>query len=83
MGPIPWTVVRKGSDRPATDADRYARREYGGPDARWLLSSTAQGATSARAASPPKPGHLGSWIRRATQAVAAIFLFVSLIPRQP
>jgi len=82
MGSVPWAVVRDSSNRQKTDADRFVRREYGGPSAGWLLSPHRREGTSAHAVQREKAREEG-WFRRLTQAVATIFLVVSLIPRQP
>ncbi|TLZ90342.1 MAG: hypothetical protein E6J98_08720 [Methanobacteriota archaeon] len=82
MGSVPWAVVRDSSNRQKTDADRFVRREYGGPSARWLLSPHRREGTSAHAVQREKAREQGLF-RRLTQAVATIFLVVSLIPRQP
>jgi hypothetical protein len=34
----PWSLTRDDPSRGRTAADAYARREFGGPNAGWLLS---------------------------------------------
>jgi len=82
IGAVPWAVVRDSANRQGTDADRYARREYGAPNAQWLLSAHRSQRTSAHAVHREKPRGQ-RWFRRLTQAVAGIFLVIALIPRQP
>ena len=82
MGSVSWAVVRDSSNRQKTDADRFVRREYGGPSARWLLSPHRREGTSANADHREK-ARGQRWFRRLTKALAATFLVVSLIPRQP
>jgi len=69
MASIAWALVRDDPTRKASDVDRYVRREYGGPNAAWLLSEDVL----------PKPsvepthedGVSESVFRRITQAIAA------------
>jgi len=69
MASIAWALVRDDPTRKASDVDRYVRREYGGPNAAWLLSENVL----------PKPsvepihedGVSESVFRRITQAIAA------------
>ena len=69
MTSIAWALVRDVPTRKGSDVDRYVRREYGGPNAAWLLSEDVL----------PKPfveptledGVSESFFRRITQAIAA------------
>jgi len=73
MSSLPWANVVRSDPmkRDLTDADRYVRREYGGPDANWLLLTSQ---------ATPAPGSTGAapsserLLRRITQAIAS-FLF--------
>lgn len=73
IGSIAWaSVVRSDPmQRDLSDADRYVRREYGAPDASWLLSATQPFRTPESSRPAPSGERL---LRRMTQAIAS-FLF--------
>lgn len=73
IGSLTWASAVRSDPmrRDLSEADRYARREYGGPDATWLLSATQTSRMPASSRGAPTSERL---MRRITQAIAS-FLF--------
>jgi len=67
----PWTLTRIEPSRGHTAADAYARREFGGPNAGWLLSIT-DGHGSMNEPESEAPAGDGLF-RRLAQVIAAFF----------
>jgi hypothetical protein len=70
---LTWTNVARSAplQRDLSDADRYARLEYGGPDATWLLPARQPSVLPDSNGTSPTGERL---LRRITQAIAS-FLF--------
>jgi len=70
---LPWANVVRSDPmrRDLSDADRYVRREYGGPDATWLLSTRQFSAAPESSCAAPSSERL---VRRITQAIASFLL---------
>jgi len=66
-----WALVRDDPTLKGTEADRYVRREYGGPNVAWLLSANASPET------PAEPTHdddvSEGLLRRVSQAIASFW----------
>jgi hypothetical protein len=71
IGSVAWALVRDDPARNGTDADRYARREYGGPNAQWLLSQSDRAIPLVEA--PHDAPVNESLFRRISQVIASIF----------
>lgn len=73
IGSLTWANMVRSDPmrRDLSDADRYVRREYGGPDATWLLSAGQPSPTPESSSALHTSERL---LRRITQAVAS-FLF--------
>src|SRR5438270_168060 len=71
MPSIAWALVRDDPTLKGTEADRYVRREYGGPNVAWLLSANASPET------PAEPTHdddvSEGLLRRVSQAIASFW----------
>ena len=71
MPSIAWALVRDAPTLKGTEADRYVRREYGGPNVAWLLSANASPET------PAEPTHdddvSEGLLRRVSQAIASFW----------
>jgi len=66
-----WALVRDSPTRKWTEADRYVRREYGGPNATWLLSADV---ASKAAVKPTHDDHVSEGLlRRVSQAIASFW----------
>ena len=72
IGAPPWATAARidPMQRDLNEADRYARREYGGPDAAWLRSAGQPARVRKSPAEVPDGEHLIHWI---TRVVAAFF----------
>jgi hypothetical protein len=69
MASIAWALVRDDPTSKATEVDEYARQEYGGPNAAWLLSQDI--APEAMVEPDLEDGVGDSLFRRITQAIAS------------
>jgi hypothetical protein len=71
MPSIAWAFVRDDPTRKVTEADRYVRREYGGPNVAWLLSADV---SPEAAAEPSRDDHVSEGLlRRVSQAIASFW----------
>ena len=70
---LTWANVARSDPmkRDLSDADRYVQREYGGPDAAWLLSAKQPSVLPDSNGAAPTSERL---VRRIRQAIAS-FLF--------
>ena len=64
-----WALVRDDPSRKWTEVDQYVRREYGGPNAAWLLSDNTLPKIAVE--SNHDDGVSESLFRRITQAITA------------
>ncbi len=71
MASTAWAFVRDDPTLKGTDVDRYARLEYGGPNAAWLLSQEIVPMPEVEPAR--EDGVSESLFRRITQAIVAFF----------
>jgi hypothetical protein len=71
MPSVPWSLARNDPSQGHTAADAYARREFGGPNAGWLLS-IADGNQPMTRLESEAPANDGLF-RRLAQVIAAFF----------
>ena len=70
MGFAPLTSGRSPGKREApSDVDSYAQREFGEPNARWLLAWNPSSSEESETRDSPEDG--GGLLRRLTQAIAS------------
>jgi hypothetical protein len=67
----PWPLAREDPSRGHTAADEYARREFGGPNAGWLLS-ISDGQSPRTELESETPASNGRF-RRLAQVIAEFF----------